>query len=326
MNEDPANKITVLVNVHNRHKHLARQLDYLQSHYARILVFDSSDVEYAGKNDYSNVEYYYYPNWEYVDKLADIIKKVQTPYVHLCADDDFYVPESVESCVVFLDEHLDYASAHGHYLAFHWNGVHFDTYPLYRNYIGRDIHSDNVAIRLKEIFSPYIQLLYSVHRTENLKRCFCLASEKKVVNHRLVELLVSIIAAINGKHKVLPIFYGARETLYNSAGTFVPTINDVMKAESFEKELRDFECLIASYIAQYAGIPEGEAIQLFKEAFLPYVENRSRRMKQLPQLLPASLRIRINRLRYRGGELAGIGVESSRELNEIETFVRKHNC
>ena len=111
-------KLTVLVNVHNRHAHLARQLDYIHAHYDRILVLDSSDCEYAGKDEYPNVEYYYYPGWEYVDKLADIAKKVNTPYVHLCADDDFYIPDSVCQCVRFLEDNPDYASAHGHYLSF----------------------------------------------------------------------------------------------------------------------------------------------------------------------------------------------------------------
>jgi len=330
MTTDMRDKITILVNVHNRHKHLARQLEYIHAHYDRILVLDSSDVEYEAKDQYPNVEYHYYPKWEYVDKLADIVKKVETPYVHLCADDDFYVPESVGSCVDFLEENSDYASVHGHYLSFHWDGKHFDTYPLYTHYIGKDIQSDDIAARLKDIFNPYIQLLYSVHRTENLRDCFCLASERKVTNHRLVELLVTAIAAINGKHKVLPRLYGVRETLFNSAGTFVPTINDVLKTDSQKEEYDQFVTLITENIRQKSGILSKAAIKAFGEAFHPYINNRKRRFLQFPQLLPSGLRILLNRYRFRNGEvaLAGLpscGIEFSEDLDQMEALVRKHN-
>jgi glycosyltransferase domain-containing protein len=323
-------KITILVNVHNRHKHLARQLEYIHAHYDRILVLDSSDVEYAAKDQYPNVEYHYYPKWEYVDKLADIVKKVETPYVHLCADDDFYVPESVKSCVGFLEENPTYTSAHGHYLSFHWDGKHFDTYPIYTHYIGKDICSDDIAIRLNEILSPYIQLLYSVHRTENLHDCFCLASENKIINHRLVELLVAAIAISNGNHKVLPLLYGVREALFNSAGTLLPSINDVLRQESSRGEYDRFVALIADYIHRSSDIPENYAIKVFNEAFQPYVNSRKRKMLHLPQLLPPGLRILLNRYRFRNGEvaLAGLpsgGIEFLEDLDQMEALVRKYN-
>ena len=326
MDDSLKDKITILVNVHNRQQHLSRQLDYIHAHYERILVLDSSDTEYAGKDDYPNVEYHYYPGWEYVDKLADIIKKVKTPYVHLCADDDFYVPEAVYSCVAFMEKHADYASAHGHYRAFHWDGKHFDVSPLYTHYIDRDIENEDVAIRLEEVFASYIQLLYGVHRIENLRDCFCLASERKVTNHRLVELLVTAVAIVNGKHKVLPLLYGMRETLYNSAGTFVPTIEDVLKSESSAGEYERFVGLIASCIHFRYGISQDTAASLFEKAFRQYVASRRRKLKTSPQLLPSRLRIIINRMRYRNWNMRIAGHELRQSLETIESYVRTHNC
>lgn len=318
-------KITILVNVHNRHKHLSRQLDYIHAHYDRILVLDSSDVEYAEKDKYRNVEYYYYPAWEYVDKLEDIVTKVKTPYVHLCADDDFYIPDSVLSCVQFLETNPDYASAHGHYLSFHWDGRHFDTRPLYINYIGRDISSNDVAVRLREALNPYIQLLYGVHRIGNLRDCFCKASASKVTNHRLVELLVTAFAVINGKHRVLAQFYGARETLYNSAGTFIPSLSKVLAEDACTGEYTRFVQLVAAYMEQKNDLSAGQAGRIFDDAFRQYAANAGRILSQLPQLLPSIVRITINRIRFRRGGLPGIGISSHDELNDIESVVRMHN-
>jgi len=304
---------------------LARQLDYIHEHYDRILVLDSSDHEYAGKSNYPNVEYYYYPKWEYIDKLADVVKKVETPYVHLCADDDFYIPESVGMCLDFLESNPAYASTHGQYLSFHWDGRHFDTQPLYVNNIGRDINSDNAEVRLQEAFNPYIQLLYGVHRCENLHDGFCLASEYKVINHRLVELLVTAIAVINGKHKVLPLFFGARETLYNSAGTFVPTIDRVV-CKGAQKQYGRFIALIARYLAGKSNISEDRATRIFEDAFRPYLNNKSRRNQQFKQLLPIKLRIFMNHYRFgRNGGIDATANVQSELLDDIENMVRSHD-
>jgi glycosyltransferase domain-containing protein len=326
MDDAPRNKITILVNVHNRHRHLARQLDYIHDHYDRILVCDSSDAEYAGKNDYPNVEYFYYPHWEYVDKLADIVKKVETPYVHLCADDDFYFPKSIEACVNFLISNPDYASAQGQYVSFHWNGKHFNIAPMYRNLAGRDICGSDVSDRLIEVFRPYVQMLYAVHHTDNLRQCFIRAGTNGITNHRLVELLVSIIAIINGGHKVLPLLYGVRETLFNSAGTHVASIDDILKQESLKEEFNRYQKLIAVYLNHKLGIPEKHAVGVFQEAFCAYINNPKRTLRRLPHRLPASLRILFNHCRYSIHIRKSLNSAEQAMLSTVEERVRKHNC
>ncbi|MBN2683934.1 MAG: TIGR00180 family glycosyltransferase [Pontiellaceae bacterium] len=326
MIDTPRDKITVLVNVHNRHERLSRQLDYIHQHYDHILVLDSSDVEYTGKHDYPNVEYFYYPRWEYVDKLADVIKKVKTPYAHLCADDDFYVPSAIYSCVSFLEKHEDYVCAHGRYIAFYWDGKHFDMQPLYTHYIGRDICCDDVEQRLYDSFNPYIQLLYGVHRSATLQECFVQASIKQVLNHRLVELLVTALSAVNGKHKVLPLLYGARETLYDSAGTFIPTINEVLVQDSVKGEYTRFLDIVTGSMEKTCGIVSAKGEQIFRSAFMPYLSVSGSKLKQLPRCLPPYMRIIINRLRYGNSVRDSLGMDHRGELNTIETFVRKHDC
>ena len=205
---------------------------------------------------------------------------------------------------------------------FHWDGRHFDTQPLYTNYIGRDICDDEVTSRLTEAFNPYIQLLYGVHRTENLRDCFGLASENKVMNHRLVELLVTAIAMINGKHKVLPFFYSARETLYDSAGTFIPSVASLMAGDEYER----FVSLVAEYASRKCTIRVDEVMNSFRCAMQSYVSNRRRRIKELPRLLPPFVRIHINRIRYRDGGRSAIGLSDKSPLNRVETLVRAYNC
>ena len=115
--EDIWDKVTLIIPTYNRHNYLTRILDYYSNVNLRILVADSSQNEYPFKNTYQ-IDYFHYPNYMPSKKLADIIQKVKTPYVFMCADDDFIIPRAIEKCIKFLDKNSDYSSAQGIYFSF----------------------------------------------------------------------------------------------------------------------------------------------------------------------------------------------------------------
>ncbi|KKL68331.1 hypothetical protein LCGC14_2126020, partial [marine sediment metagenome] len=99
-------KISLIIPTHNRHQYLTRVLDYYNGINLKILVADSSQKEYPFKNKY-DIDYFHYPNYIPHKKLADIIQEVKTPYVFMCADDDFIIPKAIEKCIKFLDNNSD---------------------------------------------------------------------------------------------------------------------------------------------------------------------------------------------------------------------------
>ncbi len=330
MNKHKEQRITVIINVHNRHRHLARQLDYLGSYYACMMVADSSDRPYSSSVQ-PHVNYIHYRNWDYTDKLADVIQKVQTPYVHLCADDDFYVPPAVSKCADFMEAQPDYFSAQGRYMAFQWNGEALKYIPLYRNYIDRDVGSDCAAIRYGELFHSYIQCLYSVHRTENLKEAFSLALASDIRNHNLVELLTAVTAVIHGKHRVLPMVYGIREKMSDSAGTFMPNIHEVIRNPAHHNEYDRFVSGISEYAAGRLHMDRSQAQKEFLSGFDPYVANTASSPGEWRRLLPASFRRMLKKaaglMRTDVNEMAYIyACEGADEaLSAIEHYIRKHH-
>ena len=110
-------KITLVIATKNRHQYLERIVDYYSNSGINIIVADATKEKYSKKLP-SNISYFHYPEIHYCIKLDDVFKKVNTPYSLLCADDDFIIPEAIETCVDFLEKNSDYASAQGYYMMF----------------------------------------------------------------------------------------------------------------------------------------------------------------------------------------------------------------
>jgi glycosyltransferase domain-containing protein len=154
----------------------------------------------------------------FTQKIAAGIGFVQTPYVALCADDDFIVPTAVEKCIRFLELNPDYSSAHGLYIT-HRNKnfslneqlkASLDWSPQYIN--GQSIEDSRPFDRMKRYLSGNAGIFpfYSVHRRENFLLIWSEAAQY-VSDWGLSELFPCALSLIYGKMKVLPIFYASRE-------------------------------------------------------------------------------------------------------------------
>lgn len=65
---------------------------------------------------------------ELMPKLAGAVEKVNTPYVVICAEDDFILLDALAPCLEFLDSHRDYSVVRGYGK---WIVPHDDTRRLY---------------------------------------------------------------------------------------------------------------------------------------------------------------------------------------------------
>jgi glycosyltransferase domain-containing protein len=208
--------ITLVLILHGRHENLDRQLVYYKESGIPILVADSSKEKHVFSQPIlDNLLYEYTPGITYTQKIEHVLQIVNTPYVVLCADDDFIVPEGIDACIEFLEKNKDYSVAQGLIIRYYKelvnNKVRFDT--LYENNISND--SDNVETRLFQLFNPYKSLLYAVHRTDLLKKTF-ISAGNSIKNLFLNEYLVSIIPTLFGKTKELDSLYQIREFALDS--------------------------------------------------------------------------------------------------------------
>ena len=273
-------KVTLIIPTHFRHQYLTRLLEYYRDINFKILIADSSENLFPTRKSY-NAEYYHYPNYSPLKKLANIIQKVKTPYVFMCADDDFIVPESIKECISFLENNPNYASVQGRYIKFFpvKNDVIFQ--PMYVHFTDYHIDADDPIQRINKCMSFYMQLIFAIHRTENLKQGFALLKEfSDDYSANLVEYAVALISVINGKHKMLPIFYCARESIPNSLGKTHERLETIKNNPKLTNQFNAFIDSISTHLSNVCGFKFADskifvldAIDNYVNKYLPFMRN-----------------------------------------------------
>lgn len=239
--------LTLLLMTHERPKRLRRTLDYYSGKGLNIIIMDSSRRPFHPKKS-DKVRYIHCPGKPYMKKASSALVFVQTKYAALIPDDDFQVPSGLRACVHFLDKHHDYSSCQGHYISFlkKANRVHFR--PSYLYSIGKDVDATSASDRLEQQFNPYMHQYYSVHRTDNLRTVFDFPHF--TTNLNTVEMLIATIGCIEGKHRVIPVFYSARELNPASAGYHMADFFSIRRSADGKKEYAAFVKYISGLLAK----------------------------------------------------------------------------
>jgi len=199
----------------------------------------------------------------FVDKLAQGLQSVSTPYSVICAEDDFIVPTGIKECMDFLENNQDYFSAHGRYinhqlindqkgrLKIRW-GI------LYEKAIS--ISDANATERfnhfLPDNYSGYP--MYAVYRTKTLQTIWQETS-KYVSDWGLAELFPSCLSLILGKMKILTVFYASREANTERCDE-VAHLETMYSEEKCQKAIEG----LSMYLCNMDGLGRQEALETVK--------------------------------------------------------------
>jgi len=270
-------KVTVIIPEHNRPEHLKRLLDYFLNFNFPIIVADSSieKFKYLGSFE-ERISYYHFPKEELGKKLYNLADKISTPYVVMCANDDFLIPEAIEQLVDFLDNNNDYNSAQGMFIDFSIKNNEIIRGLRYKSTSDIDLDDTDGLKRLFRLQSNYFQYYYSVIRTEIFNRVFESInhfSTCEISNLCLLESYMSSYIAINGKHRILPIFYSVRENILNSAASFTDTIPDVIFKSKYRKQYESYLSNLAYELHSVDNISIDRAYAKIKQSVKIYVKS-----------------------------------------------------
>lgn len=207
-----AEAVTLVIPTHRRHHYLSRALEYYRG-VPQLIVMDTTPGAYRGNT--GNARYCHVPDLTYQEKVLAALDLVQTPYAALCADDDFLAPKGIETCTQFLELNPDYVSCQGTYIHFE---RFFGKFIFWPDHTASQfvVAEDDVELRFRSGFEKYMHTFYSVHRLQVLVESF-----KSVLGCKLgnwIEFSVALMGHAQGKHRLLPVFYMARELSQLSAG------------------------------------------------------------------------------------------------------------
>ena len=264
-------KITVIIPAYNRPVHLKRTIAYAATlPYSFIIVDDSPVKPTISEPLPSNVSYYFFDKNSFYDKVGFAISKVATPYVMLCADDDFQLKSGVEFGIDFLDKNKDYSCVNGISLSFYKLKNEWLLNPLYAYGNRIDNTETETLSRTKKYFSPFYPNYYSIHRIENLQDVFKYKMKYEVLG--LIEFIFSFAAALHGKFKVLPVVFHLREEAAFSAGNTTPLLPDIATDKKFEPIFLDFKETLTNYYSTKKSVEKSQAINEVNDIIKSYLD------------------------------------------------------
>jgi len=283
-NANLKDRLTIIVPTHERHHVLMRSVEHLRSFDCQILIVDSSSLSI--KLDLpGNFKYLHQPNFNFGEKLYTAIKEVKTPYSCLCADDDFLSNSGVKAGLEFLEKNIDFSSVQGHYIQFNSINVLRRYHPLYESLVGCSNSSEIIKERIKKAF--LIPQVYAMHRTEVLEKCLMITSDLAAVS--TVEICIQLVASYFGKHKIIPIFWSARDM--NRYSSYVDLNGNAYHSNKMEVAVEKNNVIIDNwdlylksdegvkfknnFSKAISGLNTSTAYKLFDLAFKGYIEENN---------------------------------------------------
>lgn len=273
--------LTLLIPTKDRSSFLSRLLFYYKERGLtyRLLIADSSRPEHLSQNQRTvdsfktnlDIEYKTYdPEIEFARKLDDALKYVDTPYVVLGADDDFFIPRTFERAVEFLEEHLDYSIAHGDVATFVVESE--SPYgPIFRvsrcNQIA--IERETASQRFYDYLVGYSASWYSVQRTEQFRKNW-----QKTIglgwDLYFSELLPSCLSLIQGKAKRFEGLYLLRQIHSLKEYTLLSAFDWITTPDWVDHYERFRDCLVEE-LTRHDDLKTEKARSIVKQAFWSYV-------------------------------------------------------
>jgi glycosyltransferase domain-containing protein len=289
---DLADKLTVIVPLKGRGAYTRRWLRHgrLGEFPFHVVLADGSETrETSDRFDTSEfvrgVEHVKYPPDtcldDYLAKMLDALRKVKTPYVVLCANDDLLLPRGVLRSVEFLELNGDYAAARGEIFPFLIRpvpdavarGVYGPTVVFKSDYWQqRSIVGRRALSRVAEQLSGYCSAWHDVARTDFAIERFAAVVEASPGDIRFADQFNDILAPIQGKIKRGPWLYMLQQVgMDDSHGNQVigdyPTWFSWIRTEWWRATYDRLSRVAGKMLALRDGIPLGEATREFDRIY-----------------------------------------------------------
>jgi len=267
-------QVTIVIPTHERPQYLARTLKYYAQTDFPVLVVDSSRVASPDAAVLQNGAYRHMPGVPLLEKMRSIMPLVATPFMVFCADDDFTVPRAAQACADFLMANPDHSSAQGHYVMAMPGARGVELTAGYPGNFQVRVDSGDPSVRLRQLFSPYVQNFYAVHRTSTWQAFYALPTEK-FSHYCILELLGAMLAAILGKHKVLPLLYSVRDRFLDDDRKNPlrrKNIDVISRDPAHAAEYEDFLASLAGHLCARTGLSPQEARRDIQAAVDLFIE------------------------------------------------------
>ena len=227
-------KITIIIMSYNRHKYLKRTIQYWSNYNVKLLVLDGSDIEFDDSCLLVKNIKYIHNKKGYYDRLLSSVNYIDTEFMILSCDDEFYLPSTLSACIDFLTKEESFSSCGGRAVGFFTIGEQVfgaEQYPKLRDFC---LDQNNASDRIENHLSNYVPAHnYSVIRSNIWKKISEHIFEKEYNFFASLELQIEFLVMWSGKSKIIPQLMWMRNTEVPPSRVSNPTTFSNAKIEEW---------------------------------------------------------------------------------------------
>ena len=218
------NDLTVVLLLKGRDSFTRRWFEYAKEFKLpyKVIVADGGEGDGLenelldkGFHQWINYEYIKYPYDEnykiFYAKVLDALTKVDTPYVLLASNDDFYFFDALEESVSFLKEHTDFVASRGELWDFRVassfsasrqvddDSIYGDMEAISQLYYHPTVIGESATDRVNDFSLKFNAIWHDVVKTHDLKGAYSTLIESNIYGLALSDTLVCYLLASQGK-------------------------------------------------------------------------------------------------------------------------------
>lgn len=270
-------RLTLVTPTYNRQRFALRSMQFWSGKGAHLIMLDGSSQPISqeclvGLGD--NIQYVWMPV-SLEERLRKATQMVDTEYVVMLADDEFFLPSALEACVEYLNDNLDTVAAVGRCANF-WPSRYQlkanQRYPFWQSLAQNDPRD-----RILHHASAYqASSCYAVARAKPWTLCLQTAAAMKFSTPYAIEIQIEFMMTYMGKIKILDdlmwLRSGENHPVQFSGWDRKLEFHQWYGNKRFQEEVTAFTDVIVEAIMSYC--PSFDKIKIkddFKAAFEDYV-------------------------------------------------------
>jgi len=186
---------------------MLRSIEYWADSGVEVHFLDGSTeplVESSQASLAVNIHYHYSPVSLY-ERFRQAIDMINTKYVALLSDDEFFLKSGLKRCIMTMEQEPDLVSCNGRALGFSKEKGRATGSQAYPGLAGYAVLQNDPFERMNYHMANYIpSTIYSVVRADAWKRAMKLVVSREYNAYALMELQFALVLHYFGKSKVIP--------------------------------------------------------------------------------------------------------------------------
>jgi len=305
------NDLTIVLLLKGRDAFTIRWFEYAKKFKltCKVIIADG-DIDNGLENELRNKKFHHVINYDYIRypydesykifyaKIHAALTKVETQYVLLASNDDFYFFDALESSVHFLNENPEFVTSRGEIwdlnvisslssfkISNDKDHVYGDLGSVKRLYFHPTVLGESAMDRVIDYSLKSHSVFHDVIRTKNLKEACGALVKSQINDFRIFESFISFFIACHGKIHRGGELYMLHQCHPEMAALTVigDTPLEWIDSAGWNEDLDRFFNSIAGQISKIDKITFQEAKCEFMECYLVNVVLKTMMRGQLPQ-------------------------------------------